>query len=176
MKSLITVVLAAGTALAMVAGGAVAAQADQSGDADAQPSAVEDFAYPGADQILAGEGVELIAGDGHILYADCTVPPSGPVKFMEVRTKAHLGPGDEGFLCFRVTGTRGWLTLSVPSVYEIRGDGHTRGTGHKAKADLIGPAGDRKVVDLVPDGSTLVGDGISKENGPATLVKLEVMP
>ncbi|MDH6120015.1 hypothetical protein [Kitasatospora sp. GAS204B] len=35
------------------------------------PSAVEDFSYPGAAQILASQNITLKSGDGHILLTDC---------------------------------------------------------------------------------------------------------
>ncbi|MBG0855632.1 hypothetical protein I2W78_28250 [Streptomyces spinoverrucosus] len=73
---------------------------------------VEDFNYPGADRILAEQGITLKRGDGHILLADCV---SGTGQ-LEVWARSS----DK--VCFDVTGNSGWLTLEIPAVYAVRGN------------------------------------------------------
>src|SRR5687768_12641071 len=60
--------------------------------ADVPPAAVEDGVYPGAAAILEEHNVRVIAGDGHILFADCALPPVGNVGVMKVRTTEEIGP------------------------------------------------------------------------------------
>ncbi|GHE24215.1 hypothetical protein [Streptomyces thermodiastaticus] len=92
--------------------------------------AVEDFAYPQADKIREEKGIVLKRGDGHITLADCV---SGTGQ-LEVWARAN---GNQT-ICFEVTGTSGWLTLEIPSVYGIRGNDYTTevdmttGTEHKS--------------------------------------------
>jgi hypothetical protein len=156
--------------------GVSVSQNSRSEAADEQPSLVEDFSYPDADRILATYGVKLVSGDGHILFADCATAPAGAVGLMEVYTTDPLGAGGEGLICFKVTGVRGQLSLQVPAVYEIRGDGRTRGAGHKAKAEVKAQTGESKTVDVPSDGSAQVGIGADPNGQPTTLLRLEVAP
>ncbi|WP_253766473.1 hypothetical protein [Goodfellowiella coeruleoviolacea] len=151
--------------------GALAAQANQQATPDAQLSTVEDYAYPGADQIFATYGVRLISGDGHIMAADCAIPSSGPLGLIEVHTTEHIGPDQKGLICFKVIGSSGSLSLQVPKAYEIRGDGRVPGAGHKVRAELTTEAGEHTTVDVNPSGSTPVGIGTGS-NTPTTLLKL----
>ncbi|MFJ3841830.1 hypothetical protein ACIPY6_40900 [Streptomyces sp. NPDC090054] len=73
--------------------------------------AVETFDYPLADKILAEKKILLKRGDGHITLADCA---SG-TGLLEVWARAKEK------ICFKVTGTSGWLTMEIPAVYGIRG-------------------------------------------------------
>jgi hypothetical protein len=112
-------------AAALTVGGAVAAFAigatpapshlDQAA-ATAPGYAVEDFAYPNADQIQADRGILLKRGDGHITLADC----ASQTGLLEVWSRQS---SDE--YCFRVTGDGGWLTLELPSVYGIKGNDYS---------------------------------------------------
>ncbi|QPK50792.1 hypothetical protein H4W23_30455 [Streptomyces gardneri] len=74
--------------------------------------AIEDFAYPNADKILTDRGITLKRGDGHIELADC----AGATDLLEVWSRAN----DK--ICFRVTGTTGYLTLEIPAVFAVRGN------------------------------------------------------
>ncbi|MFI2430514.1 hypothetical protein [Streptomyces sp. NPDC018693] len=110
-------VAAAAGALAwlVVSGGASAESVDNSVRtvADEAPGyAVEGFNYPGADRILAEKGITLKRGDGHILLADCATGTGQ----LEVWARS------QDKICFDVTGTSGWLTLEIPSVYGVRGN------------------------------------------------------
>nr|WSY53142.1 hypothetical protein OG999_25455 [Streptomyces sp. NBC_00886] len=85
--------------------------------ADSAPGyAVEDFAYPQADKILAEQNILLKRGDGHITLADC-VSGTGQIEVM-ARQNAET-------ICFRVVGNSGWLTLEIPSVYAVKGNDYT---------------------------------------------------
>ncbi|MFJ4809216.1 hypothetical protein [Streptomyces longwoodensis] len=74
--------------------------------------AVEDFTYPGADAIKAQKGIVLKRGDGHITLADC----SSDTGLMEVYSRKSEK------ICFRATGTSGYLSLEIPSVYGVKGE------------------------------------------------------
>jgi hypothetical protein len=161
-----------GPAAAADPAGSMAAAAPQA--ADAPPAAVEDGVYPGAAAILAEHNVRVIAGDGHILYADCALPPVGNVGVMKVRTTEEIGPDGAGLICFKVTGRTGRLDLEVPAVYEIRGDGLRTGSGHGGTADVRTDDGEHTTVTLNPSGSVQVGIGADPNNEPTTLVRLRI--
>ncbi|WP_405436494.1 hypothetical protein OG373_06115 [Streptomyces avidinii] len=74
--------------------------------------AIEDFAYPNADKILAEQKIKLKSGDGHILLAECTGAP----ELMEVFSHKNEK------VCFRTTGNKGYLSLEIPSVFGIKGN------------------------------------------------------
>ncbi|WP_329457311.1 hypothetical protein [Streptomyces sp. NBC_01497] len=88
-------------------GAALGAVAD-----DAPGYAVEDFAYPGADKILAEKNIVLKRGDGHITLADCE-DGTGQLQFWSRKNEE---------VCFEVKGDSGWLTLEIPSVYGVNGN------------------------------------------------------
>jgi hypothetical protein len=137
------------------------------------PSIVERGAYPGAADIPATANVRLPAGDGHILFADCATPPTGDIGLLKVYTTDEtIGPDGIGRVCFKVTNPSGWLTLQVPGVYEIRGDGQRTGTGHEVTADLVNEEGEEITVEIDPDGSTQVGQGADPEASPTMLLRL----
>lgn len=101
----------AGTAPAATGVGAGAGVAE-----DRQSPAVEDYAYPDADAILAARVITLISGDGRILLADCAPGAVGQIALRSTRI--------QGAVCFTVRGVAGELTLSITEVYSIKGDGH----------------------------------------------------
>ncbi|MFI1105953.1 hypothetical protein [Streptomyces melanogenes] len=74
--------------------------------------AVEDFSYPNADKILAEQHITLKRGNGHILLADCV---SGTDQ-LEVWSRIT------NRICFRVTGSSGYLALEIPSVFAVMGN------------------------------------------------------
>ncbi|HEX8869506.1 MAG TPA: hypothetical protein VF821_27840 [Lentzea sp.] len=104
------------TAAAAVVLGTVGVYAMAQDAPDEQQSLVEDFAYPGADKILAERGITLLKGDGHILLDNCATNQTGQIA---LRSSQHTD-----LICFKVTGATGWLSLSIPEVYSIKGDGH----------------------------------------------------
>jgi hypothetical protein len=166
------VAAAAAAGAALIGFAAVPALAD---DADGPASLVEDYAYPGAAEILAQQNVKVISGDGHILVADCATPPVSNIGLLKVYTTDEtIGADGIGRVCFKVTGARGLLNLEVPGVYEIRGDGQATGTGHEVTAELKTDDGDKLTVDVDPDGSTPVGLGADPDNEPTMLLRLTV--
>lgn len=141
--------------------------------ADTPPSAVEDFAYPGAAAILAEQNVKLISGNGKIMIANCANPPNADVTFIYVYTSdLSVNGGDS--VCFRVLGTPGVLTMEVPAVFEIRGDGRIPGSGdgHDVTAVLQPRGGESTTIQLDSDGSTQVGIGTDPPGPPTTLLQL----
>ncbi|WP_334270995.1 hypothetical protein [Saccharopolyspora indica] len=117
------------------------------------PPAVEEYDYPGADQIFADRGIRLLKGDGGIVLADCAA--EGPV----IRVKS-ITLRDS---CFRVVGASGWLTMEIPRVFAIQGGSHN-------VAARITSNGKTEAVDISPGEYTPVGEGESSD--PATLVEL----
>ncbi|RSN11111.1 hypothetical protein DMC63_30135 [Streptomyces sp. WAC 05977] len=103
--------------LAGVAIGVVPAGADVTPQADALPPlAIEDFSYPQAAQIQAERGFLLKRGDGHIvLLATCPADSADP----DLLRIAERGQPAPGYVCFRVSGKTGHLTVEMPSVYGV---------------------------------------------------------
>jgi hypothetical protein len=102
-----------GTVGATAAGSGTAAAPALTRVADEAPGyAVEDFAYPDADRILAEQGIVLKRGDGHITLAAC----GSETGLLEVwaRSKEKI--------CFRISGNGGYLSLEIPSVYGVKGN------------------------------------------------------
>ena len=96
-----------------VSGGTFIAHAGQQTPTDNQPSVVEDFAYPGADALQANYGITLVSGDGHILFADCTTPPTGNIGLIQVHCTDPVGANQAGTVCFKVTSASGQLSLKI---------------------------------------------------------------
>ena len=171
-KRLVVPVAAAGVVLAGLTGGAAAYAGAQ---AEEPSSIVEDYSYPGADQILATQNVRLVSGDGHIVLADCATPPAGDIGLIKVfTTDETIGADGIGRVCFKVIGSKGLLNLEVPAVFEIRGDGQRTGTGHEGTAHVRTDEGDSVTVPLDPDGSAQVGIGVDPSNSPTTLLRLTI--
>lgn len=165
-------IVAAAAALT-ISGGVFAADAATADAADAPSSLVEDYSYPGAAAILAAHNVKLISGNGKIVYADCSNPPAGDVTFVYVyTTDLSVNGGDA--VCFQVLGVPGVLTMEVPQVFEIRGDGRVAGAGkgHDMTAVVQPEGGSATTVQLDSDGSTPVGIGTDPTAAPTTLLQL----
>ena len=125
--------------------------------ADAPSSVVEDYAYLGAEQILAEHGVRLLKGDGGIRYvADCG---SAPDLF---QVESLVGSAGQTY-CFEVLGPRGFVTMDVPNVYLVRGAG--RAVVAKATHE-----GETETVTVPPGSYEPIGGG----NATHTLVELRV--
>ncbi|MCG3750252.1 hypothetical protein [Amycolatopsis sp. Poz14] len=137
-----------------------------------QPALVEDFSYPGAASIEANYHVNVISGDGHILFADCSAPPENNIGALQVRAQGSVGMQLDGRICFKILATPGTIEVKIPKVYEIRGDGQIDGTGHKVKADLTTDSGTHTTVDVNPNRSTPVGTGSGPQNPETTLLRL----
>ncbi|SCD89304.1 hypothetical protein GA0115251_12782 [Streptomyces sp. TverLS-915] len=118
--------------------------------------AVEDFAYPQADKILAEKGLVLKRGDGHITLADCA-SGTGQLELL-ARNK-----GDK--LCFDVVGNEGFLTMEIPAVYSVRGNDYS------TTVDMT--VGDEeKSFPITENTWTPVGESADPENRDFLLVEI----
>ncbi|MGK5545366.1 hypothetical protein ACSNOH_11630 [Streptomyces sp. URMC 127] len=128
--------------------------------ADGQPDlAIEDFGYPNADKIKEEKGITLKRGDGHILLADC----GSSTGLMEIWSRKL------GKTCFRVTGSSGYLTLEVPSVYAVKGD-----SDHAASVTLDAPDKRKQEVEVAKGEWTGVGESIDPQAREHVLVEIRV--
>lgn len=135
---------------------------------------IENYRYPNADQVLAEHNVRLISGDGLIVMASCDDPPLQDIGVIRVYT-SDISVNNGGQVCFKVLGSsRGLLTMEVPNVFEIRGDGQRPGAGHKVTATIKPEDGPQDTVVVDPDGSTQVGIGTAPPGPPTTLLELRV--
>ncbi|MFC8873151.1 hypothetical protein ACFUAC_36830 [Streptomyces sp. NPDC057148] len=126
--------------------------------ADSGPGyAVEDFNYPQADKIEAEQGIVLKRGDGHIVLAEC----GSADGLLEIYTRAN------SMVCFRATGTSGYLSLEIESVYGAKG-------ASELNADLTLKAPDEDVqeVSVPKDAYTPVGESIDPEGRAHVLVEI----
>ncbi|MEV7339285.1 hypothetical protein [Streptomyces sp. NPDC093544] len=123
---------------------------------DAPGYAVEDFNYPGADKILAEQGIVLKRGDGHITLADCA-SGTGLIQVM-AREQA-------GTICFQVVGNSGWLTLEIPSVYAIKGN------DYDTQVDMTVGA-EEKSFDILNNSWTPVGESADEQGREFMLVEI----
>ncbi|RJQ89677.1 hypothetical protein [Amycolatopsis panacis] len=133
-----------------VAHGGIATQAEA---ADEPSSLVEDYNYPGRDEILAEKHVKLLQGDGRILLADCGE------DVIEVRSR------EIGTVCFRSTGAEGWLTVEIPRVYLGKADSHTVGM-------RLTDNGKTEDHTLKPQEYAPFGEGVDNQHAPTVLLKI----
>ncbi len=125
------------------------------------PFAVEDYGYPGADQILAEKGIKLKKGDGRILLADC----DGAAQQIRVLTRRDDSVGRAGTYCFTAPGKSGRLTLELPQVFAVEA------ADHPISADLTA-AGKTTTVAVPQGGFESVGEAAG--GAPSVLVELRV--
>ncbi|WP_220212088.1 hypothetical protein, partial [Streptomyces sp. WELS2] len=117
--------------------------------------AVENYAYPYADKILAEKNIVLKRGDGHITLADC----ANGTGYLEVWARS------KDKICFQVTGNSGWLSLEIPSVYVIRGNDYA------AQVDMTVGA-EEKSFDIPKNTWTPVGESADPEGREHLLVEI----
>ncbi|WP_328393326.1 hypothetical protein OHS70_02975 [Streptomyces sp. NBC_00390] len=117
--------------------------------------AIEDFGYPNADKILAEQKITLKRGDGHILLADC----ASATDLLEVWSRSNEK------ICFRVTGTTGYLTLEIPSVFVIKGNDYS------AQVDMTVGA-ERKTWDVNKNSWTSVGESADEQGREFMLMEI----
>ncbi|MFJ6614345.1 hypothetical protein ACIQPT_29150 [Streptomyces sp. NPDC091289] len=131
---------------------------------EAPPSSVEDYAYPGAADILATKGIELKKGDGRVLLVDCD-PSADQIL---VRTIADPSVGRAENYCFRAIAKAGYLTLELPRVFMLE----LMASEHPIRANLT--ANDQTTtVDVEAGGWANVGEG--EIGGPqSVLVEIRV--
>lgn len=129
-------------------------------DNAAAPFAVEDWAYPGADEVLQSKGITLTKGDGRINLVECTAGHQ-----IEVYTRETHADGRDRF-CFAAAESTGFLTMSIPDVYAVQT------TNDRALNASVTADGETKTV-AVPKG-WLVGVGEGSKGGAAVLLELRV--
>lgn len=126
---------------------------------DDLPFVVEDFNYPGADRILVEWGVELMRGDGHIVLVEC----SSGSNLLRISARG-LPRGLE--VCFRTTGTDGFLTLEIPLVFGV-----ITNDSSNTHVELISDQGAAEY-DIPANQVRAVGE--SAGNGDSTLLEIRV--
>ncbi|MEU9148337.1 hypothetical protein [Streptomyces sp. NPDC048349] len=118
--------------------------------------AIETYDYPLAEQILAERKILLKRGDGHITLADCA-SESGLLEVWARKSDK---------VCFKVTGSSGWLTLEMPAVYGIRGS-----ATQTAQVDMtVGT--EEKTFDVPKEAFTPVGESADEQGRDHMLVEI----
>ncbi|MFE2585815.1 hypothetical protein [Streptomyces sp. NPDC059378] len=137
--------------------GASASGADVAPVAGEAPGyAVEDFAYPQADKILAEQGIVLKRGDGHITLADCA-SGTGLLQVMARERSASV--------CFKTVGNSGWLTLEIPSVYVVKGNDYA------TQVDMT-VGSEEKSFDITKNTWTPVGESADEQGREFMLMEI----
>ncbi|MFF5971049.1 hypothetical protein ACFY7C_05920 [Streptomyces sp. NPDC012769] len=117
--------------------------------------AIEDFGYPHADKILAERNIVLKRGDGHILLADC----GSATDLMEVWSR------EKEKICFKVSGTRGYLALEIPAVFAVKGNAYS------AQVDMtVGT--EEKTFDVNKNAWTPVGESADEQGRDFMLMEI----
>lgn len=76
-------------------------------------SAVEDFTYPGAEQIFKEYGIRLLSGDGRIRFApNCAGSEDDLIR-------VYTSPSGATH-CFSIHGSSGYVKIELPGVYLIK--------------------------------------------------------
>ncbi|GAA5060827.1 hypothetical protein [Streptomyces similanensis] len=119
--------------------------------------AIEDFNYPGADRILREQGITLKRGDGHITLTDCTTGTG----LIQIMARRQTNP-----ICFRTTGTTGWLTLEIPAVYIVKGNDYT------TQVDMT-VGGQEKTFDIEKNTWTAVGESADDQGREYMLMEIK---
>ncbi|MFI1165377.1 hypothetical protein ACH4UM_17635 [Streptomyces sp. NPDC020801] len=130
------------------------------------PSAVEDFAYPNADQIQRDKGIKLIKGDGHITLSAC----DDSAQQIKVLTVQGPSGNPQGAYCLKATAKTGYLALELPHVFALETADHPISADLKPQGD---PSATAKTVNVDKNGYQSVGEGTAG-GAPAVLVELRV--
>ncbi|NKY39207.1 lipocalin family protein [Cellulomonas septica] len=166
MRRVVGGVGAAAVVAAVAVVWASSAGAAEGAAAEVQSSLVEDFAYPGADAILAEHGLKVFTGDGHVEpVSSGAVGGSCAPGLIQVETLVEEEPYGS-YYCFRTSGSRGFLTLEVPHTFLLRG-------GDKpveATAELA--SGAEETYAVAPNTSVAVDPGEGAAMPQAILVEL----
>ncbi|WP_185921840.1 hypothetical protein [Streptomyces sp. WAC06614] len=150
-------------AWAALTGAAAGGSADTAADTtalkvvaeDGPGYAIEDFGYPNADKILAERNIVLKRGDGHILLADC----ASANDLLEVWSRSKEK------ICFKVTGTTGYLTLEIPSVFAVKGNDYAAQVDMKVGAE-------EKTWDVNKNSWTAVGESADEQGREFLLMEI----
>ncbi|MCZ7459752.1 FG-GAP-like repeat-containing protein [Streptomyces sp. WMMC940] len=154
-KWLPAAIVIAATAVGMPAPAATAA--DENPTDTTAPYAVEDGAYPGADEILKYTGAQLIAGDGSITFTSCAADFQIMVWARNLKT-------NESRICFKAAST-GHLSVKIPRAYRIE----TAGRDIRAEVSIDG---DTETLNVPKD--TAKGFGEADPAGPKQAVLLDL--
>lgn len=157
-------VAVAGVVAAALASGGAAVAADGDGP-EVQSSLVEDYAYPGADAILAEHGLKVFKGDGHVELVSSSGTETCEPGLIQVETLYETEPYG-AYYCFRTSGARGFLTLEVPNTFLLRGGDEAV----EATARLRG--GTEETYEVPPNTSVEVEPGNGSDMPVAILVEL----
>ncbi|MFF0744953.1 hypothetical protein ACFYVL_31580 [Streptomyces sp. NPDC004111] len=106
-----------GTITGFATANAAAAPTDPRAAA-AMPSAVEDFSYPGAEQLLQDRKIVLKRGDGRIVLKG-GAGDQGRESCRDARDIFVESRLDKKGFCFTTTGTSGYLTLEIPEAFYL---------------------------------------------------------
>ncbi|GAA1083551.1 trypsin-like serine protease [Kitasatospora arboriphila] len=126
----------------------------------AAPFAVEDGAYPGAQEILQTTGATLLRGDGHITHTSCDSPHQVAVWGRTLRTPLHR-------VCFAAPYSTGYLALNVPDTFRLET------TGRTLQASLT-TDGKAQTVDVPADTAVGVGEAGSNPASRSVLLELRI--
>ncbi|NXY93103.1 hypothetical protein HYE82_01435 [Streptomyces sp. BR123] len=107
-KGLFGSLVCAVTAVVGVGSFGIANASPQARAAEADmPSAVEDFAYPGAAKIQQEQRILLKKGDGHLVLEACG-------ETNDIQVKSRIG---QKLYCFDVIGNKGYVALELPDAF-----------------------------------------------------------
>ncbi|ADG74155.1 peptidase S1 and S6 chymotrypsin/Hap [Cellulomonas flavigena DSM 20109] len=171
MKRVVAVV---GAAIAVVGGAMVVASGAPAAvaDSEVQGSLVEDFAYPGADQILSEHGLKVVSGDGHIQYVPG--PDDRVCDADQIRVRGAV-PGSDTTrnYCFETTGSRGFLVLEIPHTFMVRAGADDVVATAVIPPEVTGEKPTEEVVEIPANRQRPISPGVDDEVLPqAVLVEL----
>jgi hypothetical protein len=156
------------TLLAATAG--ILVTADVAAAADEPPPVTEDFAYPGAAQILTEHGLKVFKGDGQIRFVTSRPFDAGQCPSGQLQVERNLDVEPYGvYYCFQQLGAQGFLTLEVPGTFGIRGGTRT------VEATAVLPEGERTFT-VPPAQPVAISPGTGEEPPQAVLVELRMAP
>ncbi|MQS10947.1 hypothetical protein F7Q99_01290 [Streptomyces kaniharaensis] len=154
--TIVGAVAVSGIVGAVAADGGAAVAAAASADTP-PPPAVEDFAYPGADQIFKDRGIKLKSGDGNIILAATCSP-----GMLEIDAR----PINIGRYCFTTTGASGRLSLELPSTVGV-----STPVNYSARVVLV-TGTETKIQDLKPGTWTGVGETTDPQQRSFTTLEI----
>ncbi|MEV7783657.1 hypothetical protein [Kitasatospora sp. NPDC088351] len=159
--AVVSAVALSGVVVAAAADGTPAAPKAAAAAGDTPPPAVEDFAYPNADQIFQDRGIKLRSGDGHIVLTTCA---PGLLE-VDARGLAEIDKVGGGRFCFTTTGTSGRLSLELPSTYAVS-------TSDYSVHLTMVTGTETKLFDLKPNTWNKVGELTDPQQRPFTLLEI----
>jgi hypothetical protein len=162
MRSSLIIVAAGVLAAAVVAVTTASAQSANTTAADEPGSIVEDYQHPNQAG-AAAIGMTLNKGNGKIFWVDCAVGGD----LLTIESDSITTPN--GIACFKVTGSDGYLAMSVNATYFIKAG------SHKIQATLTSRVDGQEVkrdYSIKPGQLTPVGEPVHPDEGPAALVEL----